>query len=344
MGQILRKVATHAETVMAGSQPGPPANMSPLNETIQDLPLAGLIPVLLLVVAGLVLWAAGRRVLRVVFATAGLIIGFGLGWMFASNWDLGLEPWIPAAILGLALACIGALLYRVAVAVALAAVCAIAGPAAVVALGEMQGLEATAPDADAAADREDDAFADDGTAGPLLGDRDPDAPPLPFGTREIVDEANDWLLPREDDVRDEVLDRAADAGIAKLGLDDQAAQKLHDAKGYAQSLIDAVREWWASTPVRLRPAIIGAAITGGLVGLLFGTLAPSLTASVVSAFGGAMLWLGAGRVLLARLGEPVEQILPDHATWFVFLWLITSLIGVAIQWTFRPKPADNADG
>jgi hypothetical protein len=290
--------------------------MSELSQAIQNLPLAGLIPVILLIIVGIILWAAGRRVLRAGFAAAGLIVGGAAGWMLGHAVGLGISPWISAAILGILIACVAALMYRVAVAGALALVFGIAAPMAVVTVAEIQGVDKsvlqpveTEPGPEPRKlDDLDREFATD----PLRGDQSPISPP----------------------------GLATDAAVSQFDLGEEAAEQLEQARSYAEQIIAGLQAWWDETPEKLRPAIVGAAIAGVLLGVLFGALAPMLSAAVVTAFGGALLWLSGLRIVAIQLGEPVAAWLPSQATWLLALWLIMSLIGVAIQWMFRPKPAD----
>ena len=290
--------------------------MGELSQAIQDLPLAGLIPVVLLIIVGIILWAAGRKVLRAGFAAAGLIIGGAVGWVLGNALTWGISPWIAAAVLGIIVACIAALMYRVAVAGALALVFGIAAPMAVVTVAEIQGVDKsilqpveTEPEANGPAPREPDEydrFFDPGHAeGPIS-----------------------------------LLDGADEGEGGGIDLSEEAAEHLQQARSYAEQLLAGLQAWWDETPEKLRPAIIGAAVGGILLGVLFGALAPALSAAVVTAFGGSLLWLSGLRIVVTQIGEPVTNWLPSQATWLLALWLIISLIGVAIQWMFRPKPAD----
>lgn len=292
--------------------------MSELSQAIQDLPLAGLIPVVLLIIVGIILWAAGRRVLRAGFAAAGLIIGGAVGWMLGNALTLGISPWITAAVLGIIVACIAALMYRVAVAGALALVFGIAAPMAVVTVAEIQGV-------------------DKSILQPI--ETEPDDEPAPAEPDELdrffggagLDEAGGPISSPGD---------ASGGEGDAIDLTEEAAERLQQARSYAEQLRAGLQAWWDETPEKLRPAIIGAAIGGILLGVLFGALAPMLSAAVVTAFGGSLLWLSALRIVVTQIGEPVTNWLPSQATWLLALWLIISLIGVTIQWMFRPKPAD----
>lgn len=311
--------------------------LSELNQAFQDVPVAGLVPLLLLVVIGLVLWAAGRRVLRAALTAAGLLVGGGIGWGLGRAIAIdGIDPWIPAAIVALAAGCFAALAYRVAVAGALALVCAVTGPASVVMLGEIQGVETSEATATASADTAPRVYGEIGTEPP--GDTADEADDAP-------DEASDWLFrgAAGEMATGEAVERMTEVGVSSLGLDEAERARLEEARGAARGVVDAFIAWWESTPQKLRPAIIAAAVSGAVVGLLFGTLAAGLSASVVSAFGGSLVWLGGVRLLLGRLGEPIADVLPTTTISLLLVWLIISLVGVAIQWTFRPKPTDTAD-
>ncbi|MDY7107052.1 MAG: hypothetical protein SYC29_00290 [Planctomycetota bacterium] len=293
--------------------------MNELSQAIQDLPLAGLIPVVMLIVVGIILWAAGRRVLRAGFAAAGLILGGAAGWILGDAVQLGVSPWITAAVLGIIIACVAALMYRVAVAGALALVFAVAAPMAVVTVAEIQGV-------------------DKSVLQPVEPEDEPEGP-APRELDELdrffgeAEEGEGPISPPGEPGDDE-------GGDGQIDLTEEASERLDQARSYAEQVLEGLRAWWDETPEKLRPAIIGAAVGGILLGVLFGALAPTLSAAVVTSFGGALLWLSGLRIVVTQVGEPVVNWLPSQATWLLGLWLIISLIGVAIQWMFRPKPAD----
>jgi hypothetical protein len=290
--------------------------MSEMSQAIQDLPLAGLIPVLLLMLVGLMLWAAGRKLLRAGFAAAGLIVGGALGLLLGTA--IGFSPWIVALVLGIILACLAALAHRVAVAGSLALVFGAAAPLAVVTIAEIQGVDKSI--------LQEPTESPEGIPG--LEEREPDEFDRTFGRSGMAPEEFG-----EGGVEEAVV-------AEQLDLTEETRQALGQARSYAEQLIEAVKAWWAETPEKLRPTIVGAAVGGVLVGVLFGALASGLAAAVVSSFGGALLWLGSLRVVLLQAGGPVAGWLPSTATASLTIWLIISLIGVAIQWMIRPKPAD----
>ena len=297
--------------------------MNGISTSIGADPFAGVVPVVLLIVAGLLLWAAGRRVLRGGFAAVGLVVGGSAGWVMGQAWELDVLPWIPALIGGLIAAILAVLVYRMALATALAGLCAIAGPVMVVTVGEMRGLTAS----DAAS----------------TGAGDQSTPAWNEGKKPEPDDASGWLSrdPAET-IGLEQLEGLAEAGIEGLGLGEEASARLGHAATRLEQLAEEGSAWWQRTPPALRPAIIAAALTGGLVGILLAALAPAFGASIVSSFGGSLLWLGGGRVLVAGTGVAGEGWIPTSAAIVLAVWLITALVGIAIQWTFRPGPADTS--
>src|SRR5262245_50317949 len=91
----------------------PPANalqtMKDLTQMFQELPWSGLIPVILVVLMGLLLWAGGRKALRAGFAIIGLLVGGLCGLVLGDSIDTGFSPWIVAGVLGGVTALIAAL-------------------------------------------------------------------------------------------------------------------------------------------------------------------------------------------------------------------------------------------
>ncbi|MHC5113386.1 MAG: hypothetical protein ACYTGP_03030, partial [Planctomycetota bacterium] len=85
------------------------------------------------------------------------------------------------------------------------------------------------------------------------------------------------------------------------------------------------------------------AAAGAVTGILFAALAPTISSSLVTAFGGSLMWLAGLRLIVAGTGlTGLEKLMPAGTGYTLVLWLIIALIGVAIQWTFRAKEADTS--
>jgi len=285
--------------------------MLAMSQAIQDLPLASLIPVAMLIVVGVILWAAGRKVLRAGFGAAGLIVGAGLGWMILGNINLGIPPWIGAIVLGIGVACVAMLMYRMAVAGSLAIVFAIAAPMAVVTVAELQSI----------------------------GDEDT---PAAFAEQEGEDTLGSFF--EDDEETDPLHDLARDHAASQLNLNPDTVRDLEEAaRNRAQKIYDEALAWWESTPEQIRPHIVGAAVSGLLAGLLIGALAPSFSAVVVTAFGGSLLWLTSLRVVLVQIGGGVAEWLPKGAMILLILWFAVAGTGIGIQWVRRRKKSVSED-
>ena len=289
------------------------ANVSDLSEAMRQLPWADLSPVLGLGVIGLGLWLAGRRFLRAGLVLIGLLLGGVIGWLVAEVAGMAISPWIFVGVGAVLLACFAALMFRFAVAGTLAIVLALAAPTVVWTVGEWQGLT--------------------------------DSSPIDLATADDADTQDDadWLEEPPAEGADDVAGMGgADLAAEFIDVPEEAQKHIATLRGYSEWAIKKADALWDQTPENLRPEMVGAAIVGLLVGFLVGTIVPKLSASVVTSFGGALLILFSVRIIAERLGIDNGWWMPAKATQWLVVWLITSFIGTAIQWTFRPKPADNS--
>ena len=93
-------------------------------------------PVALLVVVGLLLWIAGRRVLRAGLIMIGLGVGGVVGWLLGDSIKMGVQPWVVMGIGAMVIAVVAALSYRVTVVASLATICGLLAPLAVLTLSQ----------------------------------------------------------------------------------------------------------------------------------------------------------------------------------------------------------------
>jgi hypothetical protein len=297
--------------------------MSDLNQTLQELPWAGFIVLCLVIATGLILWAAGRRVLRPALAVIGLMVGAGVGLMIGASLGLGVGVYVAAMVCGAVAACIFALGYRLAVAMVTMTLFVIASPMAVMTAAEIQAKR----------------------AGRTVAEGEIHNP--------ITDELTAWLdehgvpatsLPSEAAARsaaESVTDTLARAKTAlSKSLGQTEAARVEWIERFGTSLSNSCKQWWEHTPPKIRPTLTLSAVIGGIVGLLLGIVAPSLSASIVTALGGSMLWLTGTRVVALRLGVHDSDWLPASSLGWMALWLITTVAGLVIQWTFRQKQVD----
>ncbi|MEM7228303.1 MAG: hypothetical protein AAF432_05730 [Planctomycetota bacterium] len=296
--------------------------------SIQSVPWTELIPLGMITVLGLVMWLAGRRCLKAGFAAIGLVLGGSAGWIGASTIDVGIEPWIPAILGGLLLATIAALAYRLTLAATLAVVIGISGPVMVRTIAHARGMPYATEVGNEAGESMLDAFANDDVV------------------EEEPDEIDQWLQDRlEAEARDEIESTVTDQireTADRLGLSDHAEKGLEEVRTFGAWLRAALDREWARTPEAIRPTVLLAGVTGVLLGALLGAVAPVISASIVTAFGGSLLWLGGTNVFATRVGLPTDWMPESPAVWLL-VWFIVACIGIAIQWTTGRKNADNRE-
>ncbi len=309
-------------------------------QAITELPVGGMIPVGLALIAGLLLWAAGRRILLGAFAAIGFVLGGAAGWMIGELMGLGMQIWIPAVVGGIVFACVAALASRLVVAVAFALTLGIAASLVTMTLAQIGGSSDDQPTQEQLADPE-------GLADPI-----PDIP-LPEELAEWLDgidpgrpiqdppEAQPERAPPDLSL-DLPLDLASETLGDSLEIPAQAQRYVDHIQHIAGQLKDALKAKWATTPASARPTVIASALSGLLVGMLLGALARGFSAVVVTAFTGSLLWLSCAWTLASHLGVPEGPWMPgSSASWLVW-WMVTAVIGLAIQWTMRRKRADKS--
>ncbi len=314
--------------------------MNEIFETLRDLPLLGLVPLLLLMVVGLLLWAVGFKILRAGFAAAGLLLGGVVGWILGDAFQLGVPAWGAALFLGLLFAAMGALTYRLAVAGALAIVFGFGAPLAVIAVHELQGGEVV-----------------DAATGPQNGppaETDPDDPtgdPAgdPAGVEDRIDVwIQDWFekqvrdrLPAGTEIDPAKLDQEEVRSLAEqFNLTEEFEQHIEQFRNFARRLIDGVQQSWARTPERIRPFLLAAAVLGALLGILVGAAVPKLSTTVVTSFTGSLIWLASLRVILERIVPGGADWLPESGRSWLAIWAVAAVIGLFVQWTIQRRRAD----
>ena len=309
-------------------------------QAITELPVGGMIPVGLALIAGLLLWAAGRRILLAAFAAIGFVLGGAAGWLIGELMGLGMQVWIPAVAGGIVLACVAALASRLVVAVAFALTLGVAASLATMTLAQIGGSSDDQPTQEQITDSAD-------LAGPI-----PDTS-LPEDVAEWLDRIDPGLgnqdPPEAQPERappDLPLDLPSDLASETLGdsleIPEQAQRYVDHIRHIAGQLKDALKAKWDTTPDASRPTVIASALSGLLVGMLLGALARGFSAVVVTAFSGSLLWLSCAWTLASRAGLSEASWMPESSGSWLGWWMVTAVIGLIIQWTLRRKRADKS--
>ena len=309
--------------------------MNEFADNFQSIPYATLIASLILLLIGLILWAAGRRVLRPAFGAIAFLGGIGAGWAAGIKIDLGVSLWVTALIVAFLFMCVAILAYRAMIATGMALVLTIIAPLAIWGGAELRsGAQVASLD-------------------PEVESEQSLSSPLP-----IIEDADSWWerenAPEKENTTDDDPDSREPASADTLtGLDpisdlfpfnpallESSGDRVEQAAGYVATVSHWSQSMWETTPPNLRPGMIIAAIVGALTGFLVGTLASSISVSVVTAFGGSLLWMTSSAVFARELGLSDNLYSMLTAPGWLLVWAMSGIIGLSIQWTYQPKRAD----
>jgi len=313
--------------------------MNELLQSFEDLSPIGLILPAVALVAGLLLWAAGHKVLKWAFAAAGLAIGGTVGWVIGEAMGTAIPSWIPALLLGAMAALVAALASRLVIAIGLAMVLGLGLPALTWAVADLTGhyeLPAVRETPEEVHQDGDDA------------DAEPSDP--------IGDWLEDWIQRKrgENELPANLDEQAPDLSTFQLtdeqkrefadeyGLSEEQQQQLQIARDFIERLTDAATDIWNQAPEQLKKLLVLTAALGVLLGLVLGVFAAKVATAMVTAFGGAGLWMFGALAIAGGLGAPLESVLPASIALWALAWLVVSGGGLAIQWTATRKRADKS--
>lgn len=281
------------------------------SQTMQGWGVPHWVPVAAMIVVGVLLWGAGKRFLKLGLAATGFGLGAAMGHAIGDSLNLGVQPWVVGAGLGLVMAIVAAIAYRLLILVLLTGVSALAAPMLVLSVANLQDAE------------------HHGGKSSLVIDED--------------------LVERHEDALEEAakaIESFREAWSKKIGLNDRGQARLDRLGVRWSELNTTAKGFWEQTPKKLRPTLTLATVAGGVAGLFMGIMAPSFGALLLTAFGGSLLWITGTRIVATQLGLPQGAWLPSpetHGVAFAGMWLITSLVGMGVQWFFRGKAPQNAD-
>ena len=309
--------------------------MNEFADNFQSIPYATLIASLILLLIGLILWAAGRRVLRPAFGAISFLGGIGAGWAAGIKIDLGVSLWVTALIVAFLFMCVAILAYRAMIATGMALVLTIIAPLAIWGGAELRsGAQVASLD-------------------PEVESEQSLSSPLP-----IIEDDDSWWerenAPEKENTTDDDPDSREPASADTLtgrdpisdlfpinpALLESSGDRVEQAAGYVATVSHWSQSMWETTPPNLRPGMIIAAIVGALTGFLVGTLASSISVSVVTAFGGSLLWMTSSAVFARELGLSDNLYAMLTAPGWLLVWAMSGIIGLSIQWTYQPKRAD----
>lgn len=255
--------------------------------------------------AGLALWLAGRKLVKPAFALLGAAAGGLLGVVAlpASGLAGSLPVSLPPTWVGLgAGALLGLIIALAAFRMALIVVSALAGSAlatliSVVALGLQAAPTAESP---------------------------------PLTTQQLLLEGvpvEGETVEGETDSSDEPETERADENTE----DAPEGISTEKARAFLSELSDQIREtYWEPVPEWKRASVLGASFFGLILGGALGLLMPKKSATLITAFAGAGLWIPSIASIAAWAGVPAGWLDRTPLQWLV-IWIVVSIVGVIIQ-------------
>jgi len=291
---------------------------------------------------GLILWIAGKRVLRPAFALLAGLLGALIGMELADRLQLGVPDWAAAGVLGLVAAAFGLMIVQVVLTAGLALVLAMLSPLLLWSVHDTQARRAGQPPTETAPlSIVQESWSDAGGDG-AGGEERPwwlrgpggasDDESAAAGDDASAGSIDPGLAEEIESMRERLADHAREAATASLPEPPPAART---GLGVVLTLVDRVTGTtlgvWDRMPLDLQPILAIAALLGGLTGLMIGAFSPQTAAVVVSAAGGAILWLPAGCDLLARSSLANAGPLPLTGAGWLTAWAAAAAIGVVLQ-------------
>ena len=195
-----------------------------LSNSVHSWGVPAWVPLAAMIIVGVLLWGAGRRGLKLGLAAVGFGVGAALGYAVGDSFNLGLAPWMSAAIAGLVCAIIAAVAYRLLIVVLLTGVCAAAAPMAVLSLSHLQSKNG-----------------DDSSL--VLPDQ-----LVKEHERNLEDAA-------------EAIQSIRAEWIIKLGLNDRGHTRLDRLEDSWKKARESAGDFWEQTPQKLRPTLILAGVS-----------------------------------------------------------------------------------
>ena len=270
-------------------------------------------------VAGLLLWLWGRKLVKPLYA---LVFGVGAGLVgFTGPATLGLniDPSILMIALGLFGVIVGLIVFRITMGLTLGVVLGFAvATGAVVAIGAQSDAVKAAESA------------------PIPGEESI----YREGAEIIEDYGAKEVQRRLDELTAGLTHDSPEAPVVQSDTARIARSAARQVRAFMLELWNEVGVWWESVPIRLRVAALGGWLAGFALGLLLGLAKPRIVAGFASAFVGAAIWLPSGAYLAHWVGLPGMGLLPTSAGVWAGVWVIVACIGAGIQWTKRKPSAD----
>lgn len=270
---------------------------------------------------GIVLWLFGKKLMRTGFVLIGLFAGALIGHLLPPELHIASEPLLMVGIGAVMGAILGWLCFRIFVAHCLGTVLSI-----VSVVGVTVWMQVPRPE-----------FHSDEIVPELRLESSP------VDEAETLRDENDFFAERVSQAIDAARERlrgSGDPGRAATGTEleqlitpEEAQRATADLlQSLVSNLGDQVGRFWEEdlTP-RMRLGLALASIGGYLVGLVLGMLLPTRAAAVTTAIVGPAVWIPSGVYLMHAIGLEYAQRLPAEPIFWVKVWLVAAVVGMAFQ-------------
>jgi hypothetical protein len=274
------------------------------------------------VVIGLVLWAVGRKILRLVFAALGSLAGGGAGFFLLPTVAPEVIGGFPSPHVGLIVGgligvTLGIVLFRFAVGILLAIGMGVAATLIGAAAVQFQ------PVTDSEALRRDY----EALSAPLQM-------PLPDPTVPEAEPAGEIDPPRERAPPAEPEGPpppAADQDQLRSML--KAAEPVAErVRLFIQARADEFGEAWGQLSGRQQATVVSAALAGVAAGFILGLLFPAKSSAAATAMVGAAVWMPCLTWLWRAMDAPgAEQLVTLAPALWLAAWVLAAFLGFAIQ-------------
>ena len=298
----------------------------------QSLPEGGSVPLGMALMAGLLLWLVGARVIKPVFFLFGLAIGAFVGTTILPLTGLPtfhpggftLTPGITGLLAGGLIGSLVSLaMFRLVIAITSSMAFAAAGV-----VGALIFLSANPPQTDDLSDTE-----------AALVESGEDTADTLAGIKTSLNETINDSINRE--AAEEAFDRLDEDGNI---LNDDAKQQIKDAatrsKEFIEHMYNTIQADLAQRPDREKLIILSAGFAGFAFGLLVGVMMPKRTTALVTSLSGSAVCIGATSALLtARTGQRPDFLDQSAIIWAI-VWVILTALGLMVQLGFLNSSAN----
>lgn len=283
--------------------------VSQTGTALRDLPVSVHAAAVGSLIAGIVLWFCGNKVLKPVIAVAGAGIGAALGAVIFPNIAPAEIGGVPSHYVGMAF---GILVGIMAALIAFRFAMAVAGGLALGLLGMAVA-----------------------------------AGYLSFTPGALPNPTSETGAPGENQTIGTRLKTAADDFSKSVGqMVDQKggpteaapASPGEEAKRALSELWAELGNLWSQTPSRSRVLLLTAGLIGCLTGILIGQMSPNRAAAVLTSMAGSAMAMFSGTWLARAFDAPFKSILEHSPLVWLGVWAVAVGIGVAVQLKGRKKP------